>query len=125
MRLELEGFRDARNRLSDHSEEVWLESFGTDFFGAHHLTIFESYPFEISLRMPGTIVSTNAHEQEAGVLTWSFDHEEFILNDLKLVARSRIVHRNRILGASALIPLLPIVWLGLGPSSRRRREQPE
>lgn len=125
LRLELEVFNDAGNRLADYPDEAWLESFGTDFFGAHNLTIFDSYPFEITLRMPGLIVSTNARERGAGLLTWSFDHEEFILNDLKLSARSRIVHRNRILAAAALIPLLPIVWLGFGASSRRSEERTE
>ena len=111
---------DAENRLGEYAEEVWLEAYGTNFFGAHGLTLFEDYPFEVTLRMPGHVVSTNAHTEEAGQLGWVFDHEDFVLNDLKLRANSRIVHRTRIVATAALIPLLPIAWLGFFMPRRRR-----
>lgn len=121
--FELDVLNDAENRLADYAEEDWLESFGTAFFGAHGLALFDRYPFDVSLRMPGLVVSTNAHTREAGELRWAFDHEAFILNDLTLDASSRIVHRNRIVAAAALSPFLPIAWLGFARSHRRRSRE--
>ena len=90
------------------------ELFGSleeDLLGVHGFVLFESYPFELSLSLPGIYVASNADVRGAGVLSWSFKSEDFWLHEHTLYARSRIVHWNRVLFALTLrVALFGIFW---------------
>ncbi len=87
------------------------QSLEEDTFGAFGVTLFESYPFELSLSLPGDYVASNADLRESGVLTWSFESEDFMLHEHTLYARSRIVHWGRVLLVlTLLVAFFGILW---------------
>jgi len=121
---------DWQSTLSDVYDDIyeWLdelddtergEALEDDIFGAHGFGLFESYPFELSLQLPGEVVGTNADTQEADMLHWAFSYEDFWIKDRVLQAKSRIVHRNRIVITAALALLAAIA--GLLVVMRRRQ----
>ncbi len=82
-----------------------------DVLGVFGFTLFESYPFELSLSLPGDYVASNADLLESGVLTWSFENEDFMLHEHTLYARSRIVHWGRVLLVlTLLVAFFGIFW---------------
>ncbi len=98
------GEREDLGELFDSLEE--------EIFGVHGLLIFDSYPFEISLSLPGDYVASNADVRESGVLKWAFDSENFWLHEHTLYARSRIVHWGRVLFALTLLAAFSgIFWI--------------
>ena len=66
-------------------------------FGVHGFVLFRTYPFEISVSLPGVYVASNADSQEDGLLRWVFASEVFVLHEHTLFARARLLHWNRIL----------------------------
>jgi len=88
------------------------KSLEDDVLGVFGIIWFESYPFELSLSLPGDYVASNADLRESGVLTWSFESEDFWLHEHTLYARSRIVHWNRVLLVLTLLAALSgIFWI--------------
>ncbi len=81
----------------------FFDSLEEEIFGVHGLLIFDSYPFEISLSLPGDYVASNADVRESGVLKWAFREGDFWLHEHTLYARSRIVHWDRVLLVLALL----------------------
>jgi len=102
--------------LLDHVSEredlhELANSLEDDVLGVFGFTLFESYPFELSLSLPGDYVASNADLRESGVLTWSFESEDFMLHEHTLYARSRIVHWGRILLVlTLLVAFFGIFW---------------
>ena len=106
---------DALDRLDDLEDlrEVF-DTLDEDLLGVHGLVLFESYPFELSLSLPGNYVASNADVRGPGVLSWSFKSEDFLLHEHTLYARSRIVHWNRVLLAlTLLVAFFGIFWTKL------------
>lgn len=99
------------------------EALEDEIFGAHGFALFEIYPFVLSLKLPGEIVSTNATSRESGLLQWSFEHDAFWLRELTLRASSRVVHRDRIVIAAAWIFFGAIGALLVVVSRRQRTAQ--
>lgn len=97
------------NRLERLADSERLTRLEENIFGVHGFALFESYPFELSLTLPGTIVSTNADSRDAGVLQWSFEGDDFVLGDRVLYAESRVVHAERVVYAAILAGLIVFV----------------
>ena len=98
------GEREDLGELFDSLEE--------DLLGVHGLVLFQSYPFEISLSLPGDYVASNADVRESGVLKWAFREGDFWLHEHTLYARSRIVHWGRVLFALTLLAAFSgIFWI--------------
>jgi hypothetical protein len=112
-------YDDVDERLDDFVDTEQGGAIEDDIFGAHGWALFESYPFELSVQLPGEIVATNADTQEAGTLRWEFAYDDFWLTDLVLRAESRIVHRDRIVIAAALALLGAIAGLLVVVTRRR------
>ena len=99
--------------LLDEREDLeeLANSLEEDVFGVHGFTLFDSYPFELSLSLPGDYVASNADVRESGVLRWSFKSEDFWLHEHTLYARSRIVHWDRVLLVlTLLVAFFGIFW---------------
>ena len=106
---------DALDRLDDREDlRELFDTLEEDLLGVHGLVLFESYPFELSLSLPGNYVASNADVRGPGVLSWSFKSEDFLLHEHTLYARSRIVHWNRVLLAlTLLVAFFGIFWTKL------------
>lgn len=87
--------------------------------GVHGFHLFESYPFKLSLRLPGEILSSNAQTDESGVLRWQIGSDEFVFGPYELHARSRVVHSDRIavVGFATVLVLLCVL---VARAQRRR-----
>ena len=106
--LDNEILGDVEDQLDDLFDTAWGEAIEDDLFGAHGFALFETYPFELSLTLPGVIVASNADTQASGRLSWAFDYDDFWLNARTLHASSRIVRLDRILFASFLAVLIAL-----------------
>ena len=106
--LDNEILGDVEDQLEDLFETAWGEAIEDDLFGAHGFALFETYPFELSLTLPGVIVASNADAQASGRLSWTFDYDDVWLNVRTLHASSRIVRLDRILFASFLAALIAL-----------------
>jgi hypothetical protein len=120
-------WRDQISSLWDDSEperfSALLEEKEEELFGVNGLMLFESHvPFEIRLDIPGTLVETNAQENEAGTLVWRFTDEHFWLNGFVIEARSRVVHFDRIV--VSLVAVLVLLTL-LIRKNRQQQNRPE
>ena len=106
---------DVLDRLDDREDLGELfDTLEEDLLGVHGLVLFESYPFELSLSLPGNYVASNADVRGSGVLSWSFKSEDFLLHEHTLYARSRIVHWNRVLLVlTLLVAFFGIFWTKL------------
>ncbi len=119
--LHTEVMDDAEIRADRELTDSWLEEVEEDLFGVHGFALFESYPFELSVSLPGELVSTNAEAEASGDLRWAFDHDDFWMRDRTLHARTRIVHTRRILAASAALLLAGVVVVSVVRRRRRTR----
>jgi len=85
-------------------------------FGAHGFRLFDRFPFEIHVSLPGDTYRSNATGTADGALLWEFDNDTFVLRDYVVEARSRIVYPSRIktagivLGALLALALAWILW---------------
>jgi hypothetical protein len=110
------------------SDEAWFERMGDrlldfeckdcltmidstidDLFGVHGFTLFNKYPFNVQLKVPGTVSAGNYHSRENGKLVWQFSHEDFQLHEYVLFAKSRVIYWNRIL-VSSIALLIFALW---------------
>ena len=89
--------------------EAFLARAVEDVFGVHSLAIFEVYPFALTLRMPGTIVSTNATARQGELLSWEFGNESFTYAPYSLHASSRVVHIDRLIVLLWVVGVFAIV----------------
>ncbi len=103
---------DVLDRLDDREDlRELFDTLDEDLLGVHGLVLFESYPFELSLSLPGNYVASNADVRGPGMLSGSFKSEDFLLHEHTLYARSRIVHWNRVLLAlTLLVAFFGIFW---------------
>jgi hypothetical protein len=97
------------NRLERQAGSERLTRLIENIFGVHGFALFESYPFELSLTLPGAIVSTNADSRDGGMLRWSFEGDDFVLGDRVLYAESRVVHAERVVYTAILAGLIVFV----------------
>lgn len=88
----------------------WPIHLGDDVFGVHGFLLFKSYRFEISLTMPGDMISNNADSRDGKTLTWEFLNRDFQYRAHSLIAKSRMIYWNRIV-AAFLILLICALWL--------------
>lgn len=84
-----------------------MQTYGQDIFGAHGFPLFQAYEFKVSVKLPGTVTSTNADEKENGALVWKFTSEKL---NRELLAKSRLFYPFRIL--AAFVVLLTLVFAG-------------
>lgn len=106
--LATEVIDDVERRFGDYADDVWFDEFEEELFGVHGFTLFQSFPFELSLSMPGAISSSNADSNEMGMLRWTFSNDDFLMTDRVLHASSRVVHRTRIVAAIAFTLVIAI-----------------
>lgn len=91
-------------------------------FGVHGFLLFESYPFELSAKLPGYVSSSNADEYRDGALHWSFESEVFVHSGYTLYARTRWLHMNRVLFViTALVVAAAILGASTPAPGRRPR----
>jgi len=60
-----------------------------DAFGVYGIPIFMGYPFNVSVVMPGKIVSANTEEVKGNTAKWSFSADDFLFKEYTLRATSR------------------------------------
>lgn len=60
-----------------------------DFLGVYGFPIFVTYPFQVSVIMPGRIISSNTKNIKLNTAKWIFSRQDFFLKEYKLEARSR------------------------------------
>jgi len=87
--------------------------------GVHGFILFESYPFEITLTLPGDYVDSNADARADGKLRWLFESEDFVLSNYALYAKSRVIHWNRLL----FILIVTIAGMAIITSSAEQRQR--
>ena len=117
------GLYDAEQRLEQLVDSEIAARVEEKILGAHGFHLFQSFPFELSLRLPGTIVSTNATVQEAGLLRWEFESDDFLWAPRRLSAQSRVVHADRIAGGSVIGILVVIAGIFAAASKRKRAQR--
>jgi hypothetical protein len=116
-RLEDDVLDRAVERLTLFDETDESRRLEEDVFGVRGFEFlsFRSYPFQLSVRLPGTIVASNADRISSNKLEWRFRANQFVLNDWVLRAHSRVVHGDRIVLGSLGFALILVVggWLAL------------
>jgi hypothetical protein len=115
----LRGTLERLAERADMASETLIDPVEEDLFGAHGFALFVSYPFELSVRLPGEHVASNADARMDGVLEWSFESEEFVLQPYTLEARSRIVHLERVLFL-VLLAIVLVAMVGRGSDAKGR-----
>jgi hypothetical protein len=118
--LEDQVVTQAEENIETHFESESFDALEDQIFGAHGFGLFESYPFELSVTLPGRIVASNADSEDSGLLSWVFDRDRFVYQKHTLEADSRIVHVERIWFASLLTLLIAV---GLFGRRMRRRNR--
>ena len=86
-----------------------IDSITDDLLGVHGFYLFEKYPFNVQLKIPGTLSSGNYHSRENGKLVWQFSQEDFQMHEYVLFAKSRVIYWNRIL-VSSIALLIWALW---------------
>ncbi len=74
--------------LQSHWDELSKRNYD-DAFGVYGIPIFVSYPFSITVVMPGRVVNSNAAEIKINAAKWTFSPSDFFLKEYKLEAKSR------------------------------------
>lgn len=90
---------EVQNKLKEvHKkiEEEWASYFENlnknnfdDALGVYGWAILVSYPFNVSVIMPGRIISANTKDIKLNTAKWIFSPEDFFLKEYKLEAKSR------------------------------------
>lgn len=83
-----ETYKKIEEELNPYWEKL-AESNYEDAFGVYGWPLFMSYPFEVSVIMPGKIVASNTKDIKKDVAKWTFSREDFFLKDYNLEAKSR------------------------------------
>ncbi|MFH1996919.1 MAG: hypothetical protein ABIJ27_08025 [Candidatus Omnitrophota bacterium] len=106
--------REAVERAMESSEED-MEGYWEDaeregyLFGPYGF--FQTYGFNVSLSLPGTVTGTNAHDRNGNVLSWAFTTSDFQWRDYVLEGRSRIIYPLRLAMLVFLIIIFTaVVW---------------
>ncbi|MFH1778555.1 MAG: hypothetical protein ABH847_00770 [Candidatus Omnitrophota bacterium] len=74
--------------LQLHQEELSQKNY-EDAFGVYGVPLFVSYPFSITVVMPGRIVNSNSNNVKINIAKWAFYPSDFFLKEYKLEAKSR------------------------------------
>ncbi|KPK39554.1 MAG: hypothetical protein AMJ78_08340 [Omnitrophica WOR_2 bacterium SM23_29] len=74
--------------LQLHQEELSQKNY-EDAFGVYGIPLFVSYPFSITVVMPGRIVNSNSKDIKINIAKWVFYPSDFFLKEYKLEAKSR------------------------------------
>ncbi|MFB3090630.1 MAG: hypothetical protein ACE1ZG_04690 [Gammaproteobacteria bacterium] len=67
-----------------------------NFFGVYGLSLFDSYPFNLSLYLPGRLLRHNGELTEDNRLMWEFKSEDFIWDPYLLWAQSFLLYPVRL-----------------------------
>jgi hypothetical protein len=86
-----------------------IDSTTDDLLGVHGFYLFKKYPFNVQLKVPGTLSSGNYHSRENDKVVWQFDHEDFQLHEYVVFAKSRVIYWKRIL-VSSFVLLIFALW---------------
>ncbi len=112
-------WQQAVHRACEKSGETSQSLEGTgleeELFGVYGFTLFQTYTFRETLSLPGKLLESNATKREGSVLSWEFSPSDFQWQDYVLRARSRIIHKGRIMFAGIAVLLLAVTVF------RRRR----
>jgi hypothetical protein len=113
----------AMQRFGEPEDSLLAARLEEQLFGVHGFVFLVEYPFALSLRLPGEVLSSNADAEESGVLRWEFDSGKFMLARQELHARSRLVHGDRIVVAGILVAL--VILAGIFAVVQRRSRRPD
>lgn len=119
----LNKLKDAYKRIqgawSSYAGELDEKNYG-DYLGVYGLPILVRYPFQVSVIMPGKIISSNAKDIKLNTAKWSFSRENFFLKEYKLEAKSRRLNHLNIIGlALSLTAILILAALRSNFSKRK------
>ncbi len=84
--------KEAYNKISEEIQlhtEMLSEKNANDNLGVYGILVFTSYPFRISVSMPGKVISANTKDIKFNVASWSFSNTDFFLKEYKLKVKSR------------------------------------
>ncbi|MDP2942294.1 MAG: hypothetical protein Q8O36_02115 [Candidatus Omnitrophota bacterium] len=83
-----EAYKKYEEKAGAYGERLAEDNYD-DAFGVYGMSIFKSYPFNISVVMPGKIVSANSQEVSRNVAKWEFSPADFLFKEYTLRATSR------------------------------------
>lgn len=84
-----------------------------DALGVYGIPIFMSYPFEVSITLPGRIIEANTKEVRMNTAAWNFCQSDFFITGYKLKAVSRKINYSVIIIAALLVLILATIGLSL------------
>ena len=88
-----------------------------NFFGVYGLSLFDSYPFNLSLYLPGRLIRHNGELIEDGRLMWEFEQRDFIWKPYILWAQSLLLYPVRLFITGAVCLLIVSILI----FARKRR----
>jgi len=104
-------------QISDYSAALDGRNYD-DAFGVYGWPIFMGYTFNISVVMPGRIIRANTGEIKSNVAKWEFMHDDFLLKEYKLQAKSRKVNP---VGIGAMAAVLSVILVLAYRRERRNK----
>lgn len=110
-----EAHKKYEEKADAYSEQLQKDNYD-DALGVYGIPIFMGYSFNISVVMPGKIVSANAKEIKRNTAKWHFSADDFLFKEYKMRATSRKLNYVTI-GILAAIAIILII-LNLGKVKR-------
>lgn len=90
---------------SSYFEELTKNNYD-DALGVYGWAILVSYPFNVSVIMPGRIISANTKDIKLNTAKWIFSREDFFLKEYKLEAKSRKLNYATIWILAGIVTIL-------------------
>ncbi len=107
-----EKLKEVRKKIEEELQAHWeklTKNNYEDAFGVYGMPIFVSYPFSVTVIMPGRIIDSNSGDIKFSTAKWIFYPSDFFLKEYKLEAKSKRL--NYVSAGIAAMGLLIILIL--------------